>query len=211
MLDVPSKQQEFEDLKARVQQLEVELAEAQAEPAWRPTGFYAAYYGVEGFVLGIAGAAVALLVNVIGAPLAGKPSLELIRVFLTFPLGERALALTGTGSVGEGMILAFGCCLFLGTGMMIGVPFNMALSRFAGSAALGGRLLAASVIALGVWLLAFYGILAWLQPLVFGGRWILDLVPWWVAAGTHLVYGWTIALLYPLAGFVPYQRPTEKT
>jgi hypothetical protein len=32
-----------------------------------------------------------------------------------------------------------------------------------------------------------------------GGRWISELVPWWVAGLTHLAFGWTIALVYPLA------------
>jgi hypothetical protein len=32
-----------------------------------------------------------------------------------------------------------------------------------------------------------------------GGRWIIDLTPWWVAMLTHLVFGWTMALIYPLA------------
>ena len=38
-----------------------------------------------------------------------------------------------------------------------------------------------------------------LQPLLFGRHWIVDGVPWWVAAATHLVYGWTILLLVPVA------------
>ena len=40
---------------------------------------------------------VSLLFNVIGAPLAGKSPLELIRVYLTFPLGEKALELDRQG------------------------------------------------------------------------------------------------------------------
>ena len=63
----------------------------------------------------------------IGAPIAGKNPLELIRVYLTFPLGESALRLTeqpgGHYVLGDGMILAFGCCLYLFTGMLLGVPF----------------------------------------------------------------------------------------
>lgn len=212
MFDVPAKQREFEELKARVHQLEGELADAQLIPPWRPSGFYAAYHGVSGFILGIAGATVALLANVIAAPIAGKNPLDLIRVFLTFPMGERALQLTGAGgAVGDGMILAFGCCLYLGTGMIIGVPFNILLTRMAGEAPLGKRLCVASLLAIGVWLVAFYGILSWLQPLVFGGRWILDQVPWWVVAVTHLLYGGTIAVLYPLGKFRNKTLPTEKT
>ena len=212
MFDVSAKQREFEDLKARVRQLEGELADAHLERPWQPSGFYAVYHGASGFVLGIAGAAVALLANVIAAPIAGKNPLELIRVYLTFPMGERALDLTGaTNGIGDGMILAFGCCLYLGTGMIIGVPFNILLTRIAGDARLGKRLVVASILAIGIWVVAFYGILSWLQPLLFGGRWILDLVPWWVGAFTHVLYGCTIAVLHPLATFRNKTLPTEKT
>ena len=33
-------------------------------------------------------------------------------------------------------------------------------------------------------------------------------LPWWVAAATHLVFGWTIALLYPLGEYTPYRKAT---
>ena len=78
-------------------------------------------------MLGGLAAVVSLLLNVVGSVVAGKENaLELIRVYLTFPLGEKALALTGgaqsIGSIGDGMILAIGCCLYLFTGMLLGVP-----------------------------------------------------------------------------------------
>ena len=69
--------------------------------------------------------------NVICAPIAGKTPLELIRIYLTFPLGEKALELTSAGpggyAVGDGVILAIGCCLYLGTGMLLGIPVYLAL------------------------------------------------------------------------------------
>ena len=39
------------------------------------------------------------------------------------------------------------------------------------------------------------------------GNWITNpnYLPWWVAAATHLVFGWTIALLYPLGVYTPYR------
>jgi len=55
---------------------------------------------------------------------------------------------------------------------------------------------ACTFLALCLWAINFYAVLCWLQPLLFGGRWIIDLIPWWVAAATHVVFGWTIALLY---------------
>jgi hypothetical protein len=37
--------------------------------------------------------------------------------------------------------------------------------------------------------------MSWIQPLVTGGRSILDLVPVWLAATTHLIYAWTVVLV----------------
>jgi hypothetical protein len=88
--------------------------------------------------------------------------------------------------------------MYLATGMIYGMLFVLALSYFLPNASVPGRLAACSVLAIAVWLVNFYGILTWLQPLAFGGRWINDLVPWWVAGLTHLLFGWTLAIVYPL-------------
>jgi hypothetical protein len=63
-----------------------------------------------------------------------------------------------------------------------------------------------------LWAIAFYGVLAWFQPMLLGGNWITDpaILPPWVAAGTHIVFGLTMALLYPLGQFTPY-RPVGTT
>ena len=50
-----------------------------------------------GFLLGLLGAMASLLFNVIGSLVAGKNPLELIRIYLTFPLGEKALRLVEAG------------------------------------------------------------------------------------------------------------------
>lgn len=223
-MDFSSKHHEFEALKARVRQLETELQgvenelhEAEFQKPWQPAGSYPAYHATTGFLLGGLASGAALLVNVIGAPIAGKHPLQLIRVYLTFPLGEKALALADaanpTQTVSDGMILAFGCCLFIATGMLLGMPLQLVLSRFNGKATLTKRLAIASVLALGLWAFNFYAILSWLQPLLFGGNWIVDTqyLPLWVAAGTHLVFGWTMALLYPLGQFIPYQTAAERS
>ena len=76
--------------------------------------------------------------NIIGAPLAGKSPLELIRVYLTFPFGENALRFTqgqNTYAINDRVIMAFGCCLYVATGMLLGIPVYMALARFARRAA----------------------------------------------------------------------------
>lgn len=206
-MSIEEKQRELAELKARVQQLESEVVHENAptESAWPPPDFYAAYYAMTGGILGIFGAMVSLMVNVIAAPIAGKPALEIIRVYLTFPVGARALALSPESN---GLVLAMGCCLYIATGMLIGVPIYYVMVRLCGKdAPLGKRLVVGGAVALAIWAVNFYGILSWLQPMLFGGNWITDpaVLPAWVAAGTHLVFGWTLALLYPWGQFTAYK------
>jgi len=212
-VDVDQKRRELDELKGRVAALEGELATLPT-PHWQAQGYYTAYYATTGCLLGMFAAMVSLLINVIGAPIAGKNALELIRVYLTFPLGESALRLTeqpGHYALDDGVILAIGCSLYLFTGMLLGIPFYLALTRIASRYSVLARLTVASILSIALWLFNFYAILSWLQPLLLGGHWITDpkLLPPWVAAATHLVFGWTMALLYPLGEYVPYRRPTE--
>ena len=45
---------------------------------------------------------------------------------------------------------------------------------------------------------------------MFGGNWITnnEYLPWWVALATHLVFGWSMAVMAPFGAYVPYRRPT---
>lgn len=200
-MDTEAKKRELERLQGAVRQLEAELIEAEGQ--WPPRTYYAPYHVLAGFVLGMVGAATSLVFNVVGSLLVGQHPLQLIRVYLTFPLGAQAL------ETENGLALAVGCCLYLGTGMLLGVPFQLVLSRWFGTASFAKRLLVVSVLALALWLVNFYAILSWLQPLLFGGNWIVERIPWWVAALTHLVFGWTMVLIEPLGAFVPYRGHAE--
>jgi hypothetical protein len=167
-----------------IQQLESEAVESQAD-TWPPQGFYLIWHLVVGITLGGLGALVSLAFNVIGAPLFGEPSMQLIRVYLTFPMGERALV------AGEGLVLSVGAGLYLATGAILGVVFHLFLRNYRN----GGRarlFVIATVLGLAVWVVNFYLILSWLQPALLGGRWIVDEIPFWVAALTHLAFAWTI-------------------
>lgn len=203
------KLRELDALRARARELEDELLALPAPEGWQPHGYYTGYYATAGFLLGIVGAAVSLLANVVGSLLWTQLSgheqnpLRLIQVYLTFPLGEAAL------SIDNGLTLAIGCVLYLGTGMVYGMVFHLLLTRFAGQAGFLRRLALVSLLSVAVWLLNFYGILSWLQPLLFHGNWIVTLVPWWVAALTHLVFGWTMVVLYPWGLYVPYRVQSE--
>jgi hypothetical protein len=150
-----------------------------------------------GMLLGAMAGCVSLMVNVIGSvalpAITGEPQhpLRLIQIYLTFPLGETALRLDG------GLTMAAGCGLYLLTGVIYGVIFEFVLSTYFPRAGLGARLLMSSALMLVVWIINFYAILSWLQPLLLGGRWIVELIPWWVAGLTHLVFGWTMAAIHP--------------
>ncbi|MBI3464931.1 MAG: hypothetical protein HY000_18025 [Planctomycetes bacterium] len=196
-MDHSDKLQQIEQLRNQLERLESELREEPPTP-WRATSYYTAYYANNGFMLGMFAAISSLLFNVVGATLVGKHPLELIRVYLTFPLGEEALSLE------SGLTLAIGCCLYIATGMLLGIPMYLALTRWTGQATFFRRLLVASGLMLGVWIVNYYCVLSWLQPLLFGGNWIIQEIPWWVGALTHLVYGWTMVLLYPLGLYHPY-------
>lgn len=215
-MDLTSKRVQLAQLRSQVRLLEAEIAAEELAAGWQNLRDYPVYHATVGALLGVFGAAVSLLFNVVGALVAGKDPLELIRIYLTFPLGENALRLTGQThhvyALGDGMILALGCCLYLATGMLLGIPVALGLSWLAPTGSLRRRLIVAGVIALLIWVLNFYGILAWLQPMLFGGRWIVDgtHLPWWVAAATHLVFGGTIALLYPLVVPSPTAGPGRR-
>lgn len=203
-------ERELDALHKRMDALERELAALETgDTTWQGQGFYGVYYATTGFLLGSLGAAVSLTANIIGSlawgQTAGVPQgpLRLIQVYLTFPLGAPAL------EIESGLTLAIGCCLYLATGMLYGMLFQLGLARFVPRGSLGTRLVYATVFALLLWLVNFYGILAWLQPLLFGGNWIVELIPWWVAALTHLAFGWTMAVVYPWGEYVPYRVEQE--
>lgn len=205
-----AKQRELESLRARVRQLETELAPGGQPPAeqWQERGYYAAYYATTGFLLGGVAAMASLVFNIVGSLIFEKQPLELIRVYLTFPMGAQAL---DYNAVDNGLILAIGCCLYVGTGMLYGMLFQLVLTWLTPNSGFAARFVLVSVLAIAVWLVNFYGILNWLQPLLFGGNWIVEQIPWWVAALTHLVFGWTMLVVYPLGKYRPYRVETNAT
>ena len=188
---------ELDELKRQVASLEGQLATASRSTEWPPRGYYTTYHVLAGMVLGLFGAAASLLFNIVGAAMVGRHPLELIRVYLTFPLGEKAM------EVQSGFILAAGCCLYLGTGMIGGIPFHLILSRFFGHSSGTKRFIVATVLGVGIWLINFYGVLSWLQPLLIGGSWIVNGIPVYVAVSTHVVFAWTLLLVDQWGHFVP--------
>ncbi len=195
-----NKLNEIDELKQRLARLESEL-NSSPDKRWTPPKFYVAYELIGGMTLGLVAAGASLMFNVIGALMTQRHPLELIRVYLTFPMGEKALTLESD------FALAAGVCLYLMTGMIGGIPIHMILSRYFSRSTLAIRFVAATVLGLGVWLVNFYGILTWLQPKLIGGNWIVTMIPIWVAIATHLVFAWTMLVVGRLGQFVPSMPP----
>lgn len=203
--EITNKRAELERLRKQIALLEGELAVSGTANDWTPSGYYTTYHVLAGMILGLIAASVSLIANVIGSAMFGKHPLELIRVYLTFPMGETALEMT------SGFALAAGCCLYLGTGMIGGIPFHMILSRFFDKSDLALRFAVATILGLGVWIVNFYGVLSWLQPMLIGGNWIVDQVPWYVAAFTHLIFGWAMLAVDQWGRFVPPSYSRERS
>lgn len=173
---------------------------------WKEPGYNVARQAVVGLMLGGIAGCTSLLFNVIGSVLwpaingETQHPLRIIQVYLTFPLGESALQLN------SGAVLALGCLLYLGTGMLYGMLFQLAMSYFLPFAGIWARISTCGLFSILVWGVNYFGVLLWLQPLLFGESWIVELIPNWVAVLTHLVFGFTMALLYPLGHYQPRKQ-----
>ena len=179
----------------------LESAPATAEETgWPPKGYYLLWHIVIGMTLGGVGALVSLGASMIGAPLFGEQPLRLIRVYLTFPMGEAAL------TAEAGSVLFIGCMLYLATGALFGVAFHLAMSLYLRDASRGRKFAAATAVGLGLWIFNYYLVLSWLQPMLLGGNWIVRMVPIGVAALTHLCFVWTMVAGEFWGRFEPYGR-----
>jgi hypothetical protein len=196
------KRRELERLYEEARRLEGELQaglESESGSHWPPRGYYTIYHMMVGMLLGFVGASASLLFNVVGSLVTGQHPMRIIQVYLTFPLGAEALTMQ------SGVAMGVGTCLYLATGTLYGVAFHLVMSRWFEGAPAGRRFAAASCLGIGLWIVNFYGILSWLQPMTLGGNWIVTLVPFWVAAATHLVFAWSMLVLEQWGSFVPYR------
>lgn len=194
----------LEELRQELTQIEHQLR-TQTEPRWQPTGYYTAYFATTGFMLGGIGALVSLVFNIVGSLVVGQHPLQIIKVYLTFPMGARALA----PELDSGLVLVVGCCLYIATGMLLGVIVNLLLTMLTRESSTGKRFVVATIIGVLIWIINFYGVLSWLQPLLFGGNWIVTEIPFWVALATHLVFVWTMAALYPLGLYSHFPKTPD--
>jgi hypothetical protein len=188
-----------------IRRLETTPADDEAAPAaWPPDRFYLIWHVLIGMVLGGIGALVSLAANVVGAPLFGERPLQLIRVYLTFPMGARAL------EADQGLVLFVGCTLYLVTGALYGVAFHLPMTLYFAGASAARRFVVGSLAGLALWIVNFYFVLSWLQPLLLGGNWIVRLVPFWVAALTHLAFAWTMLVGELWGRFEPHRSALRR-
>jgi hypothetical protein len=193
-----SKLHELEGLREKVSVLEADIDATNPKSSnWPPRQFYTLYYAMAGFALGGIGAMSSLLFNVVISFFVGQHPLHIIQVYLTIALGDSALTLNNS------LTLVLGCLFYLMIGMVLGIPFHMILSRWFGASSMPLKLATATILSLAIWIVIFYGILSWLQPMLDGGNWILYEIPWWLAAATHVVYGWTMLAVQHLGRFTP--------
>ena len=186
----------LERLYSQIAQIETEL-EGRREPSILRDDGGPASFLLTGLVVGFIGATASLLFHIIGSLAVGRYPLQLIRIYLTFPLGESALSLE------TGLPLAAGVCLYLISGAFYGIAFHLVLGRWFAEAPGLWRLLVTSAMAIGIWIVNYYLVLSWLQPLATGESSILQQVPFWLAAITHLVFAWTILFVEGRGRIVP--------
>jgi hypothetical protein len=111
-----------------------------------------------------------------------------LRFYATLRDGPNALLMTSRGFLLNAILMHLAVGSALGA-IFVLIASSRGIQRFTHYLATG--------IAFGlcVWLINFYLLLSWLQPLINGKAYILESIPWWVAAVTHAFYGLTIAVV----------------
>lgn len=199
--------QERQEILSQIEQHRAALAALEqrlkgTEPAaapWPPPGFYVTFYVVSGLLLGVLGSLASFLFNVLGSLVVNQDPLRILRVYGTVFLGARALT---TDDLNFFMLVAV---VHFSLGALAGAVFHVLVNRFVPDRPLL-QIVLGGLYGLLIWVVNFYCILIWLQPRLVGESYVLELMPAWIAALTHLVYGLTLGVLQPLGRFVPYRQ-----
>lgn len=183
-------------LESRLEEIEGPKA-AETEP-WPPEGFYLTYYVVAGLMLGVLGSLVSFLANVVGSIVIEQDPLLFLRVYGTVFLGKEALV---THDLNFFMLVAV---VHFSVGAVAGAVFHVLVSLYTPERAVVSIGLGA-IYGLLMWVVNFYVVIEWLETSLYGQAFVLELMPAWVAAFTHMLYGITLGALQPLGRFVPYR------
>lgn len=188
---------EIERYRAAITELERQIGEPTSN-AWPPVGFYLTFYVVSGIIIGILGSLVSFIFNVLGSLLVKQDPLMILRIYGTIFLGEKALV---TDDLTFFLLVAI---VHFSVGACAGASYHLLMNWLAPDR---GDLHVALGVVYGVilWLVNFYGVIWWLQPMLVGRAYILDNMPMGIAALTHISYGLTLGLLQPLGRFIPYR------
>lgn len=194
---------EIEGHRQAIADLEAKLSAVPSERrGWPPPGFYMTFYVVAGLTLGTMGAITSFIFNVAGSLIVAQEPMRILRVYGTFFIGQAALT---TDNLNFLMLVLLTHVI---VGAVGGAVFHVYINRELADRSPGQKILYSALFGCAIWLINFYGIISWLQPLLVGQAYILRLMPFWVAALTHIVYGLTLGLLQPLGRFIPYTPPT---
>ena len=188
---------EIERHRAAILALESRLGDAPSAP-WPPAGFYLTFYVVAGTMIGILGSLVSFAFHVVGSVLISQDPLRLLRVYGTVFLGARALT---TDDLNFFMLVAV---VHFSVGALAGAVFHV-LVNYLVPGRTGAQIALGALYGVAMWLVNFYVVIAWLQPRLVGEAYVLELMPAWIAALTHVIYGVTLGVLQPLGRFVPYR------
>ncbi len=156
------------------------------------------YRGTVGALAGFLGSVTSLVANVLGAWALGIERLMLLRVYATIFEGSDALELENTSFVAVVLLT------HIIVGAIFGIVFVALTSQLPQIRQLVHYAAAGLAFGLLLWIGNFYLILSWLQPLISGDAYIVENIPWWVAALTHICYGLTLAVVA-----FPFQSDVE--
>jgi len=169
-------------MSTEVHQLHTDLAAIGKR--WR-----ALYFGAVGAVAGFLASLAILAADVVSARLMGFSPFMLLRFYSTLREGPAALLMTDWTFFFNAFVMHLALGSALGAVFVLVVSGRPAFQRFI-------RYLGAGIaFGLVIWIVNFYLLLSWIQPLINGKAYILENIPWWVAAGTHAIYGLTLAIV----------------
>ncbi|MFQ5769610.1 MAG: hypothetical protein ACE5HX_03670 [bacterium] len=198
-------QKEIEKHRKAIAELESQLSEEveTSTKPWPPKGFYYTYYIIAGLLIGLLGGMTSFIFNVVGSRLVAQDTMKILRVFGTLFIGPDALITQDL------TFLMLVLMVHFSVGAITGAIFHVLINRFFADRTSGVKILLGGVFGLLLWFVNFYLVLSWLQPLATGEAYILQMMPFWVAAFTHLVYGLTLGILQPIGKFIAYQPPAS--
>ncbi len=194
---------EIERHRRAIADLEARLPAGKGDRrGWPPTGFYTTFYIVAGMTLGTIGAMTSFVFNVVGSLIVSQDPMLILRVFGTFFIGQEALT---TDNLNFLMLVLLTHVI---VGALGGAAFHVFINRYLADRSPAQKIVYSAIFGCALWLINFYAIISWLQPVLVGQAYILRLMPFWVAALTHIIYGLTLGLLQRLGRFIPYTPPT---